>query len=200
MNKQDFLAQLRKGFSGLPKDDVEERLTFYGEMIEDRMEEGLSEEEAVSAVGTVDEIVSHVIADIPLVKIARERIKPKRQPDVWEIVLLVLGAPIWLSLIISAFAVILSLYVSLWSVIISLWSVFVLLIGCAFGGVVAGAVYVCTGNTLTGIAMIGAGAVCTGLTILMYYGCKAVTKGVVILTKKIAVWIKSCFIRKGEAQ
>ena len=43
MNKQDFLVQLRKGLSGLPQDDIEERLTFYKEMIEDRMEEGFSE-------------------------------------------------------------------------------------------------------------------------------------------------------------
>ena len=52
MTKREFLAQLRKGLSGLPQDDIEERLTFYGEMIEDRKEEGLSEEEAVSAVGS----------------------------------------------------------------------------------------------------------------------------------------------------
>lgn len=47
MNKQEFLVKLRKGLSGLPKEDIEERLTFYSEMIDDRMEEGLSEEEAV---------------------------------------------------------------------------------------------------------------------------------------------------------
>ena len=29
MSKQEFLAQLRKGLSGLPQDDIEERLTFY---------------------------------------------------------------------------------------------------------------------------------------------------------------------------
>lgn len=42
MTKQDFLTRLRKGLSGLPQDDIEERLKFYGEMLEDRMEEGLS--------------------------------------------------------------------------------------------------------------------------------------------------------------
>ena len=43
MNKQDFLAQLRKELSGWPKEDAEERLTFYSEMLDDRIEEGLSE-------------------------------------------------------------------------------------------------------------------------------------------------------------
>ena len=52
MSKQEFLAQLRKSLSGLPQEDIEERLTFYSEMIEDHIEEGLPEEEAVSAVGS----------------------------------------------------------------------------------------------------------------------------------------------------
>lgn len=107
MSKQEFLERLRKGLSGLPQNDIEERLTFYSEMIEDRKEDGISEEEAVSAVGTVDEIVAQVVSEIPLVKIAKERIKPKRRLSVGEIVLLILGSPIWLSLGIAAFAVIL---------------------------------------------------------------------------------------------
>lgn len=192
MSKQEFLAQLRKGLSGLPQDDIEERLTFYSEVIEDRVEEGLSEEEAVSAVGSIDEIVAQVVADIPLAKIAKERIKSKRRLKVWEIVLLALGSPIWLSLGIAAFAVILSLYVSL-------WSVFGLLIGCTLGGTVAGVAFACNGNILTGIAMLAAGIVCAGLSIFMFYGCKAATKGILTLTKKTAVWIKNCFIKKEEA-
>ena len=33
MNKQEFLTELRKGLSGLPQNDIEERLAFYGEML-----------------------------------------------------------------------------------------------------------------------------------------------------------------------
>ena len=97
MNKQEFLDGLRKGLSGLPQADIEERLTFYGEMLDDRIEEGLSEEEAVAAAGSVNEIVRQTVADIPLAKIAKERIKPKRRLKAWETVLLALGSPIWLS-------------------------------------------------------------------------------------------------------
>ncbi len=199
MSKQEFLAGLRKGLSGLPRDDIEERLTFYNEMIEDRKEEGLSEEEAVSAVGSVDEIAAQIVADISLAKIAKEKIKPKRRLKAWEIVLLLLGSPIWLSLLFAAFAVSLSLYVALWSVIISMWVVFGSLIGCALGGIVAGTGFAFGGNGLTGIAMIGAGIVCAGLSIFLFYGCKVATKGTLLLTKKIALGIKNCFIKKEEA-
>ncbi len=196
MSKQEFLARLRKNLSGLPQDDIEERLMFYSEMIDDRMEEGLSEEEAVSAVGTVDEIVPQIVVDIPLTKIATERIKPKRRLKAWEIVLLVLGSPIWLSLLIAAFAVILSLYVSLWSVIISFWVVFGSLIGCTLGGIAAGIGFTYGGHLLSGVAMIGAGIVCAGISIFTFFGCKALTMGTVWLTKKIAMALKTVLLKR----
>lgn len=196
MSKQEFLEQLRKGLSGLPQSDAEERLTFYSEMIDDRIEEGISEEEAVLAVGTVDEIVAQIIADIPL---AKQRIKSKRRLKAWEIVLLALGCPIWLSLGIAAIAVIASLYISLWAVIISLWAVFVLVTGCSFGSIASGVIFLCNQNVSTGIAMIGVGIICAGLCIFMFYGCRAATKGILILTKKFAVWTKNCIMGKEKA-
>ena len=199
MSKQDFLAQLRKGLSGLPKDDIEERLTFYSEMIEDQMEEGLSEEAAVSAVGSVEEIVKQVVAETPLTKIAKERMKPKRRLRVGEIVLLVLGSPIWLSLAIAAFAVVLSLYISLWAVIISLWAVFFSFAVCFVGGISSCVVFIVGGSGASGVAMLSVGMVCAGLSIFMFYGCKAATKGILMLTKKMAIWIKNCFIEKEAA-
>jgi len=196
MSKQEFLEQLRKGLADLPREDIKERLTFYSEMIDDRMEEGITEEDAVSRIGPVDTIISQIKADIPPAKLVRESITPKKQLKTWEIILLVLGSPIWLSLLIAAFAVILSLYISLWSVVISLWAVFSSLIGCAFSGVIAGIIFACSNNVLSAIAMHAAGIICAGLSIFMFYGCKAATKGTLILAKKFVACIKNCFHKK----
>ncbi len=199
MKKQEFLHTLKISLSGLPKQDVEERLIFYSEMIDDRMEEGQTEEEAVSDIGTASEIATQIIADIPLTKIAKERLKPKKRLKAWEIVLLALGSPIWLSLAIAAFAVMLSLYAVLCSVIVSVWAVFVSLVACALGGVAASVIFICQGNGPTGIAMVGASMFCTGLSIFLFLGCKAATKGTLLLTKKMALGIKRCFVKKEEA-
>lgn len=196
MHKQEFLAELRKGLSGLPQEDIEERLTFYTEMIEDRMEEGLSEEEAVSSVGSVEEIVTQTVAETPLVKIAKERIKPKRELQTWEVVLLVLGAPVWFPLGIAALSVIFSVYITLWSVIASFWAVFGALAACALAFIAVGIGFALSGFKLSGIAMVGLGLVCAGLSIFLFFGCKASTQGAVWLTKKIALWIKNLFIKK----
>ena len=199
MNKQEFLADLCKGLSGLPQDDIEECLTFYSEMLEDRIEEGFSEEEAVMAAGPVDDIVKQTVSDIPLAKIAKERIRPKRRLKVWEIVLLALGSPIWLSLGLAAASVVLSLYIALWSVIAAMWSVFGALAISALCSLPACIIFVSGGNGMSGLAVLSAGIVCAGLSVMMFFGCRETTKGVLILTKKIAAWIKRCFIKKEEA-
>ena len=199
MDKQTFLAQLRKGMSGLPQEDVEERLTFYSEMIDDRMEEGCTEAEAVAEIGPVEEVLAQIVADIPLTKLVKEKMKPKHTLKAWEIVLLVLGSPLWLSLLVSAAAIVVSFYGVVWSVILSLWLVESALIGSALSGVVLGTVLACRGNVLAGIAVIGVGLACAGLSIFLFFGCKEVTKGLLRLTGKLILALKNCFVKKEAA-
>lgn len=199
MTKIKFLLSLHDKLSALPQDEVEERLNFYSEMIEDRMEEGLSEEDAVAAIGSVDEIAEQIAGEIPLPKIAIEKIKPKRKLRAWEIVLLALGSPIWLSLLVAALSIVVSAYAVIWAGIISLWAVFGALAGCAVGGAFAGAFFIATESGLVGVAVIGAGLVCGGLSIFMFFGCMAATEGVVLLTKKAFLGLKKCFIKREEA-
>lgn len=200
MDKQEFLGRLRRGLSGLPKDDAEERLAFYSEMIEDRMEEGLSEEEAVAAAGTVEEIVAQAVAETPLAKIAKERLVTERRLGLGAILLIALGSPIWLSLGIAVLAVVLSVYVSLWAMAVSLWAVFASLIACFISCVVAWAVLLGTGNGPAGAVTLAVGLVCAGLAVFLFFGCKAATKGLGLLAQKVPVWIKNCFVKKEGAQ
>ena len=199
MNKQEFLEQLRRGISGLPQEDIEERLTFYSEMIDDRIEEGLSENEAVSEIGSVDTVISQILEDTPLVKLVKQKIRPKKRISAWEIVLLILGSPIWLSLIIAAFAVVISVYAAVWSLIIALWSVFVSLAVAALGGAAGGIWFAVTAKAVTGLAAAGTGVFCAGLSVFMFFACKAATKGILLLTKKAALGIKGCFMNRREA-
>ncbi len=200
MTKVEFICILNEKLSGLPQDEIEERLSFYGEMIDDRMDEGFSEEDAVRDVGNVDDIAAQIIEDVPFLKIVKNNIKrKKRKLGAGEIILLVLGAPLWLSLLIAALAVLIALYAVLWSIIVSLWSVFAALAGCALGGVLSVIPLAFVGNAPTLVAMIGAALVCAGLSIFTFFGCKLATKGLLILTKKMAIGIKNLFIRKENA-
>jgi uncharacterized membrane protein len=183
MNKETFLAELKRGLSGLPQNDADERLSFYGEMIDDRMEEGLSEEEAVAGIGPVDEIVAQTVAEIPLAKLVKENVGPRRPLRVWEIVLLVLGFPLWFSLLAAAAAVVLALYIVIWALIVSLWAIEAALWACALAGIAGGVVCMILGRTASGAALLGAGLFCAGLSIFFFAACLSSTLGILRLTR-----------------
>ena len=94
MKKDEFLLELRSQLVGLPKEDVDNRIAFYSEMIDDRIDEGKSEEEAVAEVGGVDKVVEDIAADTPLTTLVKEKVKPKRSLRVWEIILIAVGIPL----------------------------------------------------------------------------------------------------------
>lgn len=200
MRKQEFLAELEAKLFGLPQDDIGERLTFYSEMIDDRMEEGLSEEAAVSEIGSVDEIVSQIVAEASFTKIVKEKVKPKRALKAWEIVLLALGSPIWISLFITAFAIIFAAYLVVWSFIVTLWAIEVSVAACSLAGIFAAFTFSIRGNVTAGIAMLGAGVFFAGLSILLFFGCRQATLCILRLTKKMAFGIKSLFVGKEDVK
>ena len=200
MNKQEFLSGLREKLSGAPQSEVEDRLIFYGEMIEDRMEEGMSEEDAVKAVGDVDEIVTEIISSIPMSTLVKQKKKSKRKMKAWEIVLLAIGSPLWIVLLATAFVIILTVYIVIWSIVISLWAVGAAMAGCAIGSIAILVLNCIYGSVWTGLAMLGMGLVLAGISIFWFFGCKALTKCVVLLTKKIILWIKKLFVGKGDKQ
>ena len=166
-------------------------------MIDDRIEEGLSEKEAVAKIGSVERIASQIIEDIPLTKIVKEKMRREGKPGALTLILLILGSPIWLSLAIAAFSVIISLWAVLWSLVISLWAVFVSLVATTLAGVAVGVFFSVGANTLTGLAMLSASAACAGFSILIFFGCKAATIGTLSLHKIIALGIKNRLARKG---
>lgn len=197
MTKLNFLMLLHEQLLGFPKKSVEEHLSFYSEMIEDRMEEGLSEEEAVAAVGNVEEIAAHIKAEIAPEK--PEPVKKSRKWKTWEIVLLAAGSPIWISLLAAAFAVVVSLYAALWSVIVSLWAAFISLTVSAPAGIAAGIGYLIDGS-MQGLMMFSAGFVCAGLAIFAFFGCKLATQGAARLSKTCFIGIRNLFTKKEAAQ
>jgi len=200
MNKNEFLAELRERLSGLPKEDIEKSVEYYSEMIDERIEDGLSEEDAVSAVGSVDEAVSQMTEDVPLAKLVKERLKPKRELRAWEIVLIVLGFPLWFPLILSAVIVVLAIYIVIWSVVVSVYAVAVSSAACAIALPLAGILLFTTGGVPQGLFSLGAGLIFAGLAIMMFLASNQVAKGILWLSGKFISWIKHCFTRKEETQ
>ncbi|MBR6303508.1 MAG: DUF1700 domain-containing protein, partial [Lachnospiraceae bacterium] len=96
MNKETFLTELRTRLEGLPETELNKSIDFYSEMIDDRLDDGLSEEEAIAALGSLKDITDRILEDVPLGKIVKEKVRKVqsgRGLRPWEIVLIVLGSP-----------------------------------------------------------------------------------------------------------
>lgn len=63
MTRAQFLNDLYRRLSGLSREQAEQHLTYYAEMLADRMEEGMSEEEAVASMEPLDVIVQRILQD-----------------------------------------------------------------------------------------------------------------------------------------
>ena len=193
MTKNEFLSELEKKLSVLPKNDAKDHILFYSEMIDDIMEDGKTEEEAVLEIGDADNVSAQIIKETPLYKIAKEKVKKvaKNNDGIVKTTLIILGFPIWFPLIISAFAVVFSLYVSLWAVIITLLASVLAFAVFSIGCVVMSVYTFIIGNSWAGIVFISFSLILIGLSIFIFYLAKTLTKFAIYLVKKV-------FVGKGE--
>ena len=191
MNKSEFTEQLRKSLQGLSEEDIKRSVDFYEEMIDDRIEDGMGEEEAVGAVGTIEEIRSKILEEIPITKIVKEKITPKRDLKVWETVLLIVGAPLWLPLLLALIVVGLSVYLSFWVIILSLYATDLSVLVAGFGTILAAFIQGTGSGILFGI---GGGIALIGAAVLLFFGFNQITRGMIYISKKMVLWIKKLFV------
>lgn len=198
MNKNEFLAALRAGLDGLPQGDIDNYGEYYAEMIDDRVEDGLTEQEAVADIGELDAILQQILGDASLTQLVRVRAKRARALTAWEIILLILGSPIWLPLGITAIAVAIMLYIVAWALIVSLYAVDLSLAAawlCLWVNI-----FICIAAANSGAAVFsfGIGLACAGLAVLSFFGFNQITKSLVALSKKLMHKIKVSFILKSD--
>ena len=210
MSKQEFIDELRAKLSKLPNIDIEERLRFYEEMINDRMEDGLSEEEAISGIGSIDEIYAQFYQDVPKSHLnldkARQKAKTRKNR---KIIILsstaIIWGPILIALAVSALAVAISLvalaislFVALWVLVASLWAIFAAFTLSAPAAILIAILNIFSGNILPGIAILGGGMVVAGLAIFAFFGALYATKGSAVLTKKSFLGISKLITKIGD--
>lgn len=192
MKKSEFLSELESRLSGLPQKDIEERIEFYSEAIDDRMEEGKSEEDAVRDIGTVDEVVNQIASDTPLVKLVSKKMKNNRSLKPWEIVLLILGFPLWFPLVITGLVLLLVFYILVWVLVIVTYSVEASFLASIIWGFAGAFAQISTQGFSYGF--LGIGFLGIGLSVLFFYVCKKATILTLVLAKKIVLGIKKAII------
>ena len=196
MTKDEFLLSLRENLKGLPKDDIDERISFYEEMINDLIDDGKTEEEAIEEVGPVKKIVDEIASTTPFKTIVKEKLKNKRKISPLEIILLILGFPLWFPLTIILLVLSLVAYILIWVGVIVTCSVELGFIAFGISGILKFLIYMFNGSF--SLEALGIGLFCLGASILMYFVCKEVIKLTIKFTRFIYTKIKSTIIKRGE--
>ena len=193
MNKEQFINAVRQRLTGLPKADVDRYLDYIREMIDDRMDEGMSEEEAVAMMGSPEYTASQLLMDIPA-PAARLEQPRSREMKPWMILLLVLGAPLWLSLLFGAVSAIFAVVIGALGALFGLY--------CAAGGLVIGGIAMLAGIFAIAsmpelLFLLSAGCLLIGIGLLMGLGCYFLTIQLIRLFRWAYGKFRERFSRKG---
>ncbi len=193
MTKQEFLSELERALGKLPHAEVEQALAFYDEAISDRMEDGLSEAEAVADLGPIDEIAAQIAAETP--PIPRAIARANTGSRTLNIVLLAVFSPIWIPIVLALAAAALAVYVAIWAVIAALWAVDAVLVLMPFAGLAALASTVGGGMPLPGVFVFGLSLVSSGFGLVASFAVFWASNLLFQATRTFARWIASLFVR-----
>ena len=175
MNRTEFDRALRRGIRGLPKAHIQRFSEHYAEMLDDRIESGMTEEAAVAQLDDPAAIAAQILSDASLPEVKRWQERLMRRPHAWEVVLIVLGSPVWLSLALALFSVALALFVVMWSLIVVIWAMELAFALSALAGIAFGIAAIFRINAGVGAALLGGGIFCAGAMLVWFEFSKWVT-------------------------
>ena len=197
MNREEYMAGLRKYLKGLPKKDYENAIQYFNEYFEDAGRE--NEQKVIQELGTPKQAASDILNNLLTEKvITKENNHGNEQSTarnkglfnaIWITCLVLFAAPI-------GFPILICLLVLLFVAVV-LISVFVFVI-CILGFVfinIGGRIFLCGISMLSssaagGILLIGGSLFSVGIIILLgllaVYLCRAVGFGITKLTQRIA--------------
>ncbi|WP_179394788.1 DUF1700 domain-containing protein [Lacticaseibacillus absianus] len=173
MTRQDFLLRLRSGLAGnVPAEEAARLVDYYDEMILDLMEDGRSEADAVAQVGDPNDLVYAAAGTRPLPAPSPTSTLTRRR---WRWTLLILGAPLWGSLLLAAACILLSADLILWCVPLTG-------AGVSFGFLLGGAISVIasplavSGAWALALVELGAGFILLGLGMIVVWLTVQITR------------------------
>ncbi|MDO5044237.1 MAG: DUF1700 domain-containing protein [Coriobacteriia bacterium] len=202
MLKKEFMKSLQAYLSTLPEFERQSTLEFYSELIDDRMDEGSSEEEAIASLESPFDIASNLldIREQEKIEFFVDRPNTQEKKKLWPWVLLaIITAPLWLFIL---FMVLLFIFF----IILSILSIFVMLLTAAFllivaaGNVFVTSFFIFPSSILAGISHLGLSLGLLGLALfsglLAYFVFVAVFKGTKALVQSISTAFENRRARK----
>ena len=184
MNKQEFLAALARELEPLPREERERTLTYYGELIDDRLEDGQDEGEVIQSLGAPKAVAEELLGE------EEQPLAPNRGLRVWVIVLLVLGFPLWGSLLLTAAVMVLCVFLCLFLPAFVLGVLALSLLAGAVLGAVGTPFLIADTGLAAGLFQLGLAIGMLGLAVLCALGFWYTGKATVKAGKAFWRWLQ----------
>lgn len=185
MNKGTYADRLEALLVCLPKDKRAEAVSFYEEAIDDRIEDGMSEEDAVAAMGPVESVAEMILEELPIVPRAVAKTKRKSPVLLW--VLAIAGSPLWVPLALAFFVVIAVVYVTIWVIAACIWLVAAVFVLALPLGLYLAWCGLMTGLLAFALAQAGMGLVLCGIGLFVFSLAFSTSRGLALLSLK---WVR----------
>ena len=195
MNRYEFLYELKQKLFQLPESEIEKHIAYYEEMIDDRMEDGMTEEEAVASLEDVSVIAERILQDTPIVTLVKTTVKPKNGWNTAAVIAAIIGSPVWVAILIALVAVVVCVVIALWAVVVVIGAVVVALVAVGILLLIS-PIFMMSSGLPTAMICFAAGLCLVGIALLGFVGVKYLAKGIAFLCKLMFRGIKSIFIRK----
>lgn len=185
MNKSAYLDSLAELLDCLSREKRSEVLAFYEEAIDDRVEEGMSEEEAVSAMGSAEVVAESILGELPVVPRAVAKTRRKSPALLW--VLAIAGSPLWIPLAFAFLLAVASVYLFIWLAAACIWLVAAVCMFALPFGLYLAWCGVMTGTFAFALAQAGLGCVLGGVGLLVFNAAFSASRALAVLSQE---WIR----------
>lgn len=210
MTKAEFAAALRHRLEYLPSEETERFVSFYLELIDDRIEDGFDEDAAVAASGELDKIVADIEAELPPVVVpprepeseTSERDRQKRGKGgrgPW-IFLAALGAPVSVPLLAAVAVVALAVLVCVLAAVVTVAAVWCSVLACGVAALVYIVMRFAVLGTAGAVFMAGLALACIGAGLALIWPLWAFIKLLARLVYGAWQRLKRKLTKRGGAE
>lgn len=188
MNKKEFLNDLDSKLDFLTEEERNKTINYYSEIIEDRIESGASEEEAVLQMESTEVIAKKLMAENNTQKTTSEKVLDfidklfEKHGYLFVLIIAILSIPLWTPILGGILGLVCTIFLILFGTIAfgAIGSVVALGIGISF----------ITQSLLSAISALGVSMICAGFAVLVTIGTVKLISMMSNFFKKVSKSIK----------
>ncbi len=191
MNKAVFLKELAFHLNKMKNADKDRFLTYYDEIISDYIENGIPEEDAVNKIGVPIKVAEELLESQDSLKIDM----PSTGSRSLNILLLILGFPLWGSLLLAGILMLISIYIILWCIPFTTGVGCIGFLATSIIGFV-GSPFIIAKSLPVGIVQLGTSIAAVGISILLGIATMKLSEIFIAITKRFNTKLIVLFKRR----